>query len=400
MEKIEPIREKYKQLEPVLNEQAKRLWAATEAKAIGYGGVRCLNRVTGLSRTTILAGVQELESGIPSSRQRSEGGGRKKLIDKEPALMKTLKSLIEPYSQGDPCSPLQWVCKSTSNLADELQKQGHKVSPRTIAGLLVNKMGYSLQSPRKAKAGKSHPDRNAQFEHINTLAASFMQENQPVVSVDTKKKELVGNFKNTGQEWHPKNNPTITNDHDFLRDSDGKAIPYGVFDLSRNEGWVNVGQDHDTPEFAVTSIRQWWRNMGCEMYPNAKKLLITADAGGSNGYRVRAWKFHLQNLATEIGLEINVCHFPPGTSKWNKIEHRLFCHITRNWRGRTLTTHETIVNLIANTTTSAGLRVRSQLDSGKYPIGEKVSKKQIDNLNMEKNDFHGEWNYKLQPVQK
>jgi hypothetical protein len=398
MEKIDSIREKYKQLEPVLNEQTKRLWAATEAKAIGYGGVRCLNRITGLSRTTILAGLQELESGVQGSRQRSVGGGRKKLIDKEPTLMTALKSLVEPYTQGDPCSPLRWVCKSTGNLAEELGKQGYKVSPRTVAGLLADNMGYSLQSPRKSKAGKSNPDRNAQFVHINSLAASFMQENEPVVSVDTKKKELVGNFKNSGQEWRPKGNPTIVNDHDFLRDSDGKAIPYGVFDLGRNEGWVNVGQDHDTPEFAVTSIRQWWENMGSKMYPNAKKLLITADAGGSNGYRVRAWKLHLQKLATETGLEINVCHFPPGTSKWNKIEHRLFCHITRNWRGRTLTTYETIVNLIANTTTSAGLRVQSKLDNGKYPTGEKVSKKQFDNLNMEKDDFHGEWNYKLQPM--
>jgi len=402
LEKI--ISEKYESLKPFLNEQNKRLFAAAEANSLGEGGISIVSRATGLSRDTISKGCKELESGtigtsetpIPDGKIRASGGGRKKSIDKDPTLLPDLEKLVEPTSRGDPESPLQWTCKSVRKLAKELKTMGHKVTHARVADIL-HMLGYSLQANRKTIEGASHPDRDQQFNHINEKCKAFQEEHQPVISVDTKKKELVGNFKNVGRELRPKKDPIKVNVYDFKDKELGKVNPYGVYDIAKNEGWVNVGIDHDTASFAVESIRRWWNMMGHKSYPEAKKLMITADCGGSNGYRPRLWKVELQKFADESGLEISVCHFPPGTSKWNKIEHKLFSHITMNWRGKPLTSYEVIVNLIAATTTAKGLKVKCTLDTNKYPKGIKITDQQIKELEIRRDDFHGEWNYTFKP---
>jgi len=391
------IRAKYIALEGVLNEKARRLWAAAESSAIGYGGDAVVASATGLARATIRVGREELKKGkAVTVRQRRLGGGRKRLALIEGGWVEALERMVAPATRGDPMSPLRWTCKSTRNLAAELRRQGFKVS-HTSVGTKLHELGYSLHELRKNHEGTTHPDRDAQFEHINGMVEDFQARNQPVISVDTKKKELVGNFRNAGLEWQPKKRPEEVNVHDFPDDAVGKAIPYGVFDMTRNEAWVSVGRDHDTPAFAVASIRQWWKMMGQPAYPNATELLITADAGGSNGYRTRAWKMELQELADEMRLRIHVCHFPPGTSKWNKIEHRLFCHITQNWRGKPLTSFETVVNLIGRTRTTKGLRVRVRLDKRQYPTGVEITKAEMRRLALRKDDFHGDWNYLTEP---
>ncbi len=383
----------------------RRQWAATEARAYGWGGVRAVSGVIGMSPNTITKGLAELAAREEDPeapvdiRLRRKGGGRKRRSEADPQLVQTLERLVEPLTRGDPGSPLRWTCKSTTRLAMELTQQGHAVSPRTV-GRLLNAEGYSLQGNRKTKEGEDHPDRNAQFEHINATVRRFQQRGQPVISVDTKKKELVGPFKNGGREWQPKGAPEEVQVHDFLDPDLGKAIPYGVYDLSENQGWVSVGIDHDTARFAAEAIRRWWRKMDSKRYREAKELLITADGGGSNGSRSRLWKVALHDLAVQLGIVVRVCHFPPGTSKWNKIEHRMFSHITQNWRGRPLVSHDVIINLIANTTTRAGLKIRAELDSGKYPTGIKVSDEELAAVNMKRASFHGDWNYTLLPVRK
>ncbi|MGH9779143.1 MAG: ISAzo13 family transposase [Candidatus Acidiferrales bacterium] len=388
---------KYAVVGPVLDERARRLWAAAESRAIGYGGDALVSAATGLARETIRRGRREAERGVESTgRVRRAGAGRPSIGKTQPGVMEALEQLVDPLTRGDPTSPLRWTCKSRAKLAAALASGGWRVSSTTV-GRLLHRLGYSLQSVRKSREGTSHPDRNEQFEHINATAASFLGRKQPVISVDTKKKELVGEFRNVGREWQPRSMPERSLVHDFPGDAIGKAIPYGVYDMARNEAWVSVGRDHDTPEFAVASIRQWWTMMGRRAYPDAERLFITADAGGSNGYRSRAWKHELQRFADDAGLRIRVSHFPPGTSKWNKIEHRLFCHITQNWRGKPLRTFETIVDTIGNTRTVAGLRVRARLDSRKYRTGVVVSKAQMSELVLRPHAFHGEWNYELQP---
>jgi len=402
LEKI--ISEKYELLKPFLDEQNKRLFAAAEAISLDEGGISIVSRATGISRDTISKGCKELESrmigaggtSIPDGKIRAPGGGRKKSVDKDLTLTPDLESLIEPTSRGDPESPLRWTSKSVRNLAEELNKMGHKVTHARVADLL-HVLGYSLQANKKTIEGTSHPDRDQQFYHINEKCKAFQEEHQPVISVDTKKKELVGNFKNGGRELRPKKNPINVNVYDFKDKELGKVNPYGVYDIANNEGWVNVGIDHDTAYFAVESIRRWWNMMGCKSYPEAKKLMITADCGGSNGYRVRLWKTELQKLADEAELEISVCHFPPGTSKWNKIEHRLFSHITTNWRGKPLTSYEVIVNLIEATTTSKGLKVKCMLDQSEYQKGIKITKEEVEKLKIIHDEFHGEWNYTFKP---
>jgi transposase len=392
------IRKRFRQLEPWLDERTRRLWAAAESAAHGRGGPSLVCRASGVSRRAIAVGQKELKkrperaqrTGLPI---RQKGGGRKKASLKDPHLLRDLEKLLEPVTRGDPQSPLRWTCKSVRNLAGELCAQGHQVSHMLVAELL-HEQKYSLQANRKTKEGSSHPDRNAQFEHINAKATEFLQSGQPAISVDTKKKEQVGDYKNGGREWRPKGQPESVQVHDFAKQKD---VPYGVYDLGQNAGWVSVGTDHDTSAFAVESIRRWWSMMGREAYPEARRLLITADSGGSNGSRVRLWKLELQKLADETGLEIWVCHFPPGTSKWNKIEHRLFSFITKNWRGQPLVSHEVIVNLIAATTTRTGLRVQSQLDTGKYPKGINVSKREFAAIQLRPDTFHGEWNYTIAP---
>ena len=397
------IAEKYEALRDVMDEQMRRLWAATEARALGYGGVSVVARAIGLTRPTITAGMKELGDArqiaplAPKHRVRRDGAGRPRLTQADTGLCPALEELVEPATRGDPMSPLRWTCKSVRTLAAELNRQGHPVSHQTVSEVL-HSLGYSLQVNRKTREGAGHPDRNAQFEHIARRAKQFQRRGQPVISVDTKKKELVGDFKNAGQEWHPKGQPPAVRVHDFQDKELGKAIPYGVYDLSANAGWVSVGIDHDTPEFAVESIYCWWRQMGRKTYPEASELLITADGGGSNGSRVRLWKVALGRLADATGLKIAVCHFPPGTSKWNKIEHRMFCHITRNWRGRPLESHEVIVNLIASTTTTKGLRVRAALDTGVYPTGVKVEDATMAALRLIPDKFHGDWNYTIAPA--
>ena len=388
---------KFTAMAPLLDERARRLWGATESRAIGYGGDALVSAATGLARETIRNGRRELEGGLDlAGRIRRPGAGRPRLEQSQPGLKEALEQLVEPLTRGDPMSPLRWTCKSKAKLAAALVQQGWTVSA-TKVGHLLHELRYSLQVVRKTREGVSHPDRNAQFEHINATAASYLRRKQPVISVDTKKKELVGDFKNGGREWQPRATPEKALVHDFPDDATGKAIPYGVYDTARNEAWVSVGRDHDTPEFAVASIRQWWKMMGQRVYPNADQLFITADAGGSNGYRARAWKIELQQLANDARLRIRVSHFPPGTSKWNKIEHRLFCHITQNWRGKPLRTFETIVDLIGNTRTEAGLRVKAKLDSRKYKPGAKITKAEMRDLALRPNKFHGEWNYELRP---
>ena len=394
---------KFELLRGVMDEQVRRLWAATEARALGYGGVSVVARAIGLTRPTITAGIKELEStkqlvsAGPKRRVRRAGAGRRRVTETDLELRPALEELVEPATRGHPMSPLRWTCKSVRVLAAELSRRGHPISRQTVSELLQD-AGYSLQANRKTREGASHPDRNAQFEHIAKRAKEFQRRGQPVISVDTKKKELVGDFKNAGREWHPEGRPPPVRVHDFQDDELGKAIPYGVYDLSANAGWVSVGVDHDTPEFAVKSIYCWWRRMGRKTYPEARELLITADAGGSNGSRTRLWKVALQRMANATGLRISVCHFPPGTSKWNKIEHRMFCHITENWRGRPLVSHEVIVNLIASTTTSKGLRVRAALDTRKYPTGIRVDDTDMASLNLTSDKFHGDWNYRLAPT--
>jgi len=397
------ITAKFAILSPLLDERARRLWAAAEARAIGRGGISQVAEATGLSRATIRAGVQELarpvaapEPQTPVERVRRPGGGRKPLGVHDPHLLRALETLVDPVTRGDPMSLLRWTCKSAAKLAAALQTQGHVVSERTVNRLLHD-LGYSLQANRKTLEGRAHPDRDAQFQYINRRAKAFQGQGQPVVSVDTKKKELVGQFRNSGREWHPQGQPEEVQVHDFPNEALGKVIPSGVYDEATNSGWVSVGIDHDTAAFAVETVRRWWRYMGSKVYPRAKRLLITADGGGSNGSRCRLWKVELQQLADEIGLHISVCHFPPGTSKWNKIEHRMFCHITENWRGRPLVSREVVVNLIGHTTTKTGLAIRSELDENRYPTGREVTAQQMESLAIKQDKFHGEWNYTIQP---
>jgi Rhodopirellula transposase DDE domain len=393
----EVIVSKYAAISGALDERARRLWAATESRAIGYGGDALVSAATGLARQTIRNGRREIESGAElSDRVRRPGAGRHPIEKTQPGIKKALEQLVDPLTRGDPMSPLRWTCKSKAKLAAAMTKMGWTISA-TRVGRLLHELGYSLRSVRKSIEGKSHPDRNAQFEHINATATDFLERGQPVVSVDTKKKELVGDFKNAGKEWQPAGRPEKALVHDFPGDAEGKAIPYGIYDMARNEAYVSVGRDHDTPAFAVASIRRWWLTMGSRAYPDAEELFITADAGGSNGYRARAWKVELQDLADELDMRIRVSHFPPGTSKWNKIEHRLFCHITQNWRGKPLRTFEAVVELIGHTRTSTGLRVKARLDAGKYPTGVKTTDAQMHALALQKHSFHGEWNYELRP---
>lgn len=388
---------KFVVLAPVLDERARRLWAAAESVAIGYGGDALVSAATGLARETIRNGRRELVQGVVATgRIRRPGAGRPDIEQTQPGVIEALDLLVEPLTRGDPMSPLRWTCKSRAKLTAALTAQGWRVSSTTV-GHLLHALGYRLQALRKTQEGTSHPDRNAQFEHINAAAATFLQGQQPVISVDTKKKELVGDFKNAGREWQPTGTPEPVRVHDFPSDAVGKAIPYGVYDMARNEAWVSVGRDHDTPAFAVASIRQWWTMMGRAAYPQATALLITADAGGSNGYRSRTWKQQLQRLADDLRLPIHVSHFPPGTSKWNKIEHRLFCHITENWRGRPLRTFETVVDLIGHTRTAAGLRVKAKLDKRRYPTGRVVTPTEMRELALHPHAFHGDWNYELRP---
>ena len=403
------IAEKYRALSEVLNERTLRLWAAVEARSLGHGGVSTVSRAIGLSRTTLYAGLAELEAGTskPSpekeeripSRTRASGGGRKKLFEKDASLLRDLDALVDPVTRGDPMSALRWTSKSTVHLAEELRKKGHAVSQRTVCDLLA-KMGYSLQSVRKTREGGRHKDRNAQFEYIAQTVSDYQRTGDPVISVDTKKKELIGDFKNAGQEWQPQGRPEEVRVHDFIDPELGKVSPYGVYDLTANAGWVNVGIDCDTSEFAVESIRRWWREMGAQVYPAARRLLITADGGGSNGHRVRLWRRELQKLANELSIPLQVCHLPPGTSKWNKIEHRMFCHITANWRGRPLVSREVVVNLIANTTTEQGLKIKAALDENRYEVGIKVTDEERTALSIEPAAFHGEWNYRISPQKK
>jgi transposase len=395
----EVVSKKYNLLKPFLNEKSKRLFAAAEA--ISLGNISLVSRAMDISEETIKKGCNELESGesLSDDKIRVPGGGRKKVVDKDPTVVSDLETLIEPTSRGDPESPLRWTSKSTRKLAEELKKMGHKVSHSRVADML-RVLGYSLQANKKTIEGTSHPDRDQQFNYINEKCKAFQEERQPVISVDAKKKESVGNFKNNGKELCPIKEPINVNVYDFKDKELGKVNPYGVYDIFSNEGWVSVGLDNDTASFAVETIRRWWYLMGCKVYPDAKKLMITADCGGSNGYRVRLWKMELQKLADETGLEISVCHFPPGTSKWNKIEHRLFSYITLNWRGKPLTSYEVIVNLIAATTTSKGLKVKCVLDKNTYPKGIKIMKEEIEELGIISDEFHGEWNYIFKPRNK
>jgi hypothetical protein len=404
------VEAKFRVLASRLDEAALRLWAAAEARSLGRGGVSVVSKAAGLSRTTVYAGLAEIDAAskpqrrraasaleVPSrTRVRAAGGGRKRLVDLDSSLLADLDALVEPTSRGDPMSPLRWTCKSTTRLAEELAHLGHQVSQRTVCNLLAQ-LNYSLQSVRKTREGAQHPDRDAQFQYIAQMVASYQRQRQPVISVDTKKKELIGDFKNAGREWQPAGQPEKVRVHDFIDDELGKVAPYGVYDLTANVGWVSVGIDHDTAEFAVQSIRRWWIEMGQPLYRKAKRLLITADCGGSNGYRVRLWRVQLQQLANELGLPVQVCHLPPGTSKWNKIEHRMFCHITNNWRGRPLLTRQVVVNLIGSVTTAQGLRVKAALDENTYDAGIKVSDADLAAVAIERDEFHGEWNYRIRP---
>jgi len=391
------LADKFRVIFPHLDERQRRLLMGAEARVLGHGGIRLVARAAGVREATVSLGVAELEAGEePLGRARRPGGGRKRAADLDPGLLPALLALVEPDERGDPMSPLRWTTKSTRSLADELARQGHKVSADTVGDLLRGE-GFSLQGNAKTIEGQRHPDRDAQFRYINEQVKDHQGTADPVISVDTKKKELVGEFSNAGRQWRPKGQPTATRTHDFPDAGVGKAVPYGIYDLTGNFGWVNVGTDHDTAAFAVESVRRWWKAAGQEQYPLARRLLVTADAGGSNGYRTRAWKAELAALALETGLEVTVCHFPPGTSKWNKVEHRLFSHITMNWRGRPLASHEVVVNTIAATTTRTGLRVRAELDDGEYPTGVQVTDAQMKALPLERHDWHGDWNYTLHP---
>jgi transposase len=398
MKEEEGVKQRFELVAGELNERARRLLAASEALVIGRGGISAVSRATGLSRKAISQGIKELQEGQRSKegRIRRKGGGRKTTVSKDPSLQEDLERLVEPVTRGDPESPLRWTSKSVRTLAQELRKLGHQVSHQLVSELL-HTLGYSLQANRKTREGGEHEDRDAQFEHINSQAKAFLAEGEPVISVDAKKKELVGDFKNPGQEWHVIGKPEEVRVYDFPIEGQGRVTPYGVYDQGHNTGWVNVGIDHDTAEFAVESIRGWWNEVGQQQYPKAKRLLMTADGGGSNGSRVRLWKWELQQLADETGLQITVCHFPPGTSKWNKIEHRLFAWISQNWRGKPLVSYEVIIKLIAATKTRAGLTVQSRLDTNTYPSGRKISDAQMDTLSIQRDPFHGEWNYTILP---
>jgi transposase len=391
---------RFKSLGPTFDEKSRRLWAAAEALSAGRGGIVSVHRATGISRSTIYQGITDLEHPEKLeehlARTRSPGGGRKKTVDVNPELQSALEALVEPITRGDPESPLRWTCKSLRVLAGELKAQGYPVS-HSMIGELLHDMGYSLQANRKTSEGKQHPDRNEQFEFINLLVEEHLEKGNPVISVDAKKKELVGNFKNVGREWQPKGAPEQVNVYDFLSGAKGRATPYGIYDIGKDEGWVNVGADKDTSVFAVESIRRWWNAMGQVNYPKATELVITADGGGSNGSRIRLWKTQLQDFCNEIQIPITVSHFPPGTSKWNKIEHRLFSFISMNWRGKPLTSFETILNLISSTTTRTGLTVRAEIDLNEYPKGIKVSDAQMRMIDISRHEFHGEWNYTLSP---
>lgn len=392
------IKARYEVLRPLLDERARRLVVAAESQTAGRGGISAVSRATGVSRQVIRQGIAELKApaAMSPSRIRREGGGRKKAADLDPSFKTDLEKLLESTTRGDPESPLRWTCKSVRNLTAELKRMNHVVSHQVVADLL-HKLGYSLQANSKTKEGTNHPDRNAQFEHLNGKVKWCLSRKEPVISVDTKKKELVGDFKNGGSELRPKGDPVKVRVHDFIDKELGRATPYGIYDIGRNSGWVSVGIDHDTAEFAVESIRRWWRSMGREAYPKATRLLITADSGGSNGSRLRLWKLELQKLADETRLRIAVCHFPPGTSKWNKIEHRLFSFISKNWRGKPLTSLQVIVSLIAATTTATGLKVHSELDTASYQPGIKVSDKDVSEINLRRDKFHGDWNYEVHP---
>jgi hypothetical protein len=400
---ISILRTKHDALAPVMDERARRYWAACEARALGRGGVTAVARATGISRTTIRAGLGELQRAPQSDitlpdpqRLRRQGAGRKRLSQVDRQILDDLRALVESTTRGDPESPLQWTCRSCRNLADELVRQGHQVSYRTV-GSLLHELGYSLQANRKMDEGADHSDRDAQFQHISRRVKAFLRRGQPVISVDTKKKELVGKFRASGREWRPEGDPERVRVHDFKDEELGKAVPYGVYDLAHNDGWVSVGIDHDTAQFACETLRRWWREMGALAYPTAKELLVTADSGGSNGARCRLWKVALQNLADAIGVKISVCHFPPGTSKWNRIEHRMFCHISQNWRGKPLVSRSAIVELIGHTRTRSGLRIRAALDTNSYPQGIAVSDEELAAVRIKKDKFHGEWNYTILP---
>jgi hypothetical protein len=397
------LKEKYERLRQLLNERQRRLWAATEALALGRGGITRVAEATGLSRMTVRAGIEELrqherspEQALGPERVRRPGGGRRPLTATDPTLLRDLERLVDPVTRGDPRSPLRWTCKSTAKLAAALRAQGHTVGARKVAQLLHD-LGYHLQAPRKTREGARHPDRDAQFQHIAARTRAFQRRGQPVISVDTKKKELVGDFQAKGREYQPAYLPEEVRVHDFQDPALGKAIPYGVYDVTQDVGWVSVGIDHDTAEFAVAAVRQWWQRLGQRTYPRATELLVVADGGGSNGSRNRLWKWALQGLADETGLRISVCHFPPGTSKWNKIEHRLFCHLTANWRGRPLVSLQVIVSLIGHTKTQTGLTVQAALDTNSYPTGVKVTDEQYATINLHRATFHGEWNYTVAP---
>ena len=395
---VRAVRQRYRDMAPVLDEQSQRRFAAMEAGTLGHGGVSTMARITGLARSTIYRGLSDIRDKVsaPAGRVRKPGAGRKSQVSKDPALLSDLKKLVEPATRGDPMQPLLWTSRSLRNLGKELARQGHEVC-HTVVGELLQGMGYRLQANSKIREGGQHIDRDAQFQYINTQAVAFLAAHEPIISVDTKKKELVGNFKNNGREWRPKGKPEPVNVHDFIDPRLSRAVPYGVYDIANNAGWVSVGTDHDTASFAVNAIRRWWRTMGKKSHPKASRLMISADGGGSNGYRVRLWKVELQKLATELKLPITVCHLPPGTSKWNKIEHRLFSFITINWRGKPLRSYRTIVELIAATTTGAGLKVRAQLDEGKYPKAIKISNAQLAEINITPHSFHGDWNYTISP---
>ncbi|BAM07885.1 ISAzo13 family transposase [Leptospirillum ferrooxidans] len=395
------IADRFNLLAWTLDERLRRIVCAAEAKVLGHGGVTTVSQATGVSRRAIHSGLKELEERpeeqeASSLRIRRPGGGRKKVADRDPALLANLESLVEPVTRGDPETPLRWTTKSLRRLSDELKAMGHTVSHASV-GTLLGELGYSLQANVKTLEGGDHPDRNAQFEYINAQAEDRLKRGEPVISVDTKKKELIGPFKNNGRTWRPQGDPEEVNVYDFINKELGRANPYGVYDLAQDEGWVSVGTDHDTSAFAVQTIRRWWQSVGAESYPQATELLITADGGGSNGSRVRLWKVEIQKLADEIGIPVTICHFPPGTSKWNKIEHRLFSFISMNWRGRPLVSHEVLLNLIANTRTKSGLTVKAELDPGVYPKGIKISDEEMASLHLVRHAFHGEWNYSLHP---
>jgi hypothetical protein len=402
-EKIEVIRHKYELLRPLMTERMRRQWAACEAMSFPRGGFTLVAQATGLSRTTLWAGKRELQQQVCLPREdlqpervRRPGGGRHLVETDDPTLLSDLQALLESTTRGDPQSPLLWTCQSTRNLAEELNRAGHHVNYRTVAALLHD-LDYSLQANRKTKEGTSHPDRNAQFEYINRQVRVFQKRGQPVVSVDTKKKELVGDFRNAGREWHRRGHPEEVRAKDFADKKLGKVIPEGVYDLTLNQGWVSVGVDHNTAAFAKETIRRWWQEMGLPLYADATELLVTVDGGGSNSVRARLWKVGLQELADDLGLRISVCHFPPGTSKWNKIEHRMFCHITQNWRGKPLRTRAVVVNLIGNTKTKSGLKVQAELDTNSYPTGIKVSDEELAAVQIKRAEFHGDWNYTIMP---